>query len=149
MPDFGEIPWKKARTKTGLENFGQKHVSLSSKEVKMKDLLKKRVVFGILAFVLFVGLAFAVLEAGSYIREKDAYIEVSGGKAVYVPRTAKFVKLNGVVRSIVKFSSALSSGEEVCKCPKCCDGYCYIIVFTDFGTIKGPVVTLGILWMSC
>jgi hypothetical protein len=115
----------------------------------MKNLLKKRIVFGILAFVLLVGLSFAVLEAGSYIREKDSYIEVGGGKTAYVPRTAKFVKVNGVVRSIVRFAATLSAEEKECKCPKCCDGYCYIIVFTDFGTIKGPVVTLGILWLAC
>ncbi len=115
----------------------------------MKNLFKKRIFFGILAFVLFIGLSLAVLEAGSYIREKDSYVEVGGGKTAYVPRTAKFVKVNGVVRRIVKFSATLSNTERDCECPKCCDGYCYIIVFTDFGTIKGPVVTLGILWLSC
>jgi hypothetical protein len=115
----------------------------------MKDLLKKRVVFGILAFVLFVGLAFAVLEAGSYIREKDNYVEVGGGKTAYVPRTAKFVKVNGVVRSIVKFSATLSNMEKDCECPKCCDGYCYVIVFTDFGPVTRPIIMLGIVWMSC
>jgi hypothetical protein len=59
------------------------------------------------------------------------------------------VKVDGVVRSIAKFSSTFSGEEDKCKCPKCCDGYCYVIVFTDFGPVTRPIIMLGIVWMSC
>jgi hypothetical protein len=115
----------------------------------MKILIKKRIVVGALAFVLFIGLAIAVLNAGSYIREKDSYVEVGGGKIAYVPRTAEFVKVNGQVRRIVKFSSALSNAEKDCECPKCCDGYCFVIIFTDGGPIKNPIIILSVVWVAC
>lgn len=99
--------------------------------------------------VLLVGLVVAFLNAASYIRERDAYIELSSGKIAYVPRTAKFVKVNGQVRRIVKFSSTLSNAEKDCECPTCCDGYCYMIVFSDAGPIVNPIIILAIIWFAC
>jgi hypothetical protein len=119
------------------------------KEIKMKNSTRKRIALGTLAFVLLIGLAIAVLNAGSYIKEKDSYVEVGGGKIAYVPRTAQFVKVNGQVRRIVKFSTALSAAEKDCKCPKCCDGHCYIIVFSDAVLTANPIIILSVIWMSC
>jgi hypothetical protein len=98
---------------------------------------------------LLVGLAIAVLYAGDYFRPADKLIEVGGAKTAYVPRTAKFVTVNGEVRKIVKFSTAMTSDLRDCKCPNCCDGYCYVIVFTDGPPSAGPVIILAIIWMFC
>jgi len=115
----------------------------------MNNSIRKKVVLGTLTCVLLVGLLIAVLNAGSYIKERDNYVEVGGGKIAYVPRTAEFVKVNGQVRRIVKFASALSKAEKDCECPKCCNGNCYVIVFSDCGPIYNPIIMLSILWVAC
>jgi hypothetical protein len=115
----------------------------------MNNAIRKKMVLGTLPCVLLVGLLIAVLNAGSYIKERDNYVEVGGGKIAYVPRTAEFVKLNGQVRRIVKFASTLSNAVKDCKCPKCCEGNCYVIVFTDGGPVHNPIIILSIIWVAC
>jgi len=115
----------------------------------MKSPVKKKVVLVAFAGVLMIGLVIAVLHAGSYIKEKGSYVEVGGGRIAYVPRTAKFVKVDGQVRRIVKFSTTLSNAEKDCSCPKCCNGNCFIIVFSDGGVIGKFITPLSVIWISC
>jgi hypothetical protein len=115
----------------------------------MKSFMSKKVVLIALTCVLSLGLVIVVLNAGSSAPTKDTYIEVGGGKIVYVPRTAQFVKFNGQIRKIVRFASTLSADEKDCQCPNCCRGYCYLIIFTDGIPGKGPIITLSVIWFSC
>jgi len=115
----------------------------------MKNSIYKRVVLIVLACVFSIGLVIAVLNAGSSTPKEDSYIEVGGGKIVYVPRTTQFVKFNGQVRKIVRFASTLSAEEQDCQCPNCCKGYCYVIIFTDGSPVKGPIIILSVVWMAC
>jgi len=115
----------------------------------MKSSISKKAVLFALACVFSIGLVIAVLNAGSSTPTKETYIEVGGGKIVYVPRTAKYVKFNGQIRKVVRFASTLSADEKDCKCPRCCDGYCYVIVSTDSVPGSKPIVPLWVLWVSC
>jgi hypothetical protein len=119
------------------------------KEIRMKNLIVKRAVLVALTCVFSVGLVIAVLNAGSSTPNKDPYIEVGGGKIVYVPRTAQYVKFNGQIRKVVRFDSTLSVGGNDCKCPKCCDGNCYVIVFSDSVAGSNPISPLVVIWLSC
>jgi hypothetical protein len=115
----------------------------------MKNSIYKRVVLIVLACVFSIGLVIAVLSAGSNTTKKDSYIEVGGGKIVYVPRTTQYVKFNGQIRKIVRFASTLSAEEQDCQCPNCCKGSCYMIIFSDGIPGKGPIITLAVIWFSC
>ena len=115
----------------------------------MKSSMSKKVVLVALTCVFSIGLVIAVLNAGSSTPKKDSYIEVGGGKIVYVPRTAQYVKFNGQIRKVVRFASTLSADEKDCQCPKCCDGYCYVIIYTDSIPGSKPIVSLWVLWVSC
>jgi hypothetical protein len=115
----------------------------------MKNSIGKKVVLIALTCVFSIGLVIAVLNAGSSTPKKDSYIEVGGSKIVYVPRTAKYVQFNGQIRRVVRFDSTLSAGERDCKCPKCCNGYCYVIVYTDSVPDSNPISPLYVLWVSC
>jgi len=110
---------------------------------------KKTVLIGF-AFVFFVGLVAMVMNAHSYTKEREGYIEVGGDRIAYVPRMAKFVKVNGEVRRIVKFASSLSAADEDCECPYyCCKGSCYIIVFSDGLPGGNPIKVLTVIWLAC
>ena len=115
----------------------------------MRKTLGRKMILIALACAVSLGLANAVLKAGSYLTERESYIEVYSDKVVYVPMTAQYVKYNGQVRKIAKLAVSLSEGDEDCKCPKCCDGYCYIIIYIDCGPILNPIRMLGILWIAC
>jgi hypothetical protein len=115
----------------------------------MKNSIGKKVVLIVLTCIFSIGLVIAVLNAGSSTPKNDSYIEVGGGKIVYVPRTAKYVKFDGQIRKVVRFDSTLSVGKRDCKCPHCCDGYCYVIVYTDSVPGTNPILPLFILWVSC
>ena len=115
----------------------------------MKNSIYKRVVLIVLACVFSMGLVIAVSNAGSSAPKKDSYIEVGGGKIVYVPRTTQYVKFNGQIRKIVRFASTLSAEEQDCQCPNCCKGSCYMIIFTDGSPVKGPIIILAVIWFSC
>jgi hypothetical protein len=115
----------------------------------MKHSISKKVVFIALTCVFSIGLVIAVLNAGSSIPKKDSYIEVGGGKIVYVPRTTQYVKFNGQIRKVARFASTLNVGEKDCGCPKCCDGNCYVIVYTDSIPGSNPISPLWVLWVSC
>lgn len=115
----------------------------------MKSSIGKKVVLIALACVFSMGLVIAVSNAGSSTPKKDSYIEVGGGKIVYVPRATQYVKFNGQIRKIVRFASTLSSDEIDCKCPNCCNGSCYVIIYTDGIPGRGPIIVMWVLWLSC
>ena len=115
----------------------------------MNSSIYKKVVLIALTCVFSIGLVIAVLNAGSPTPKKDPYIEVGGGKIVYVPRTAQYVKFNGQIRKVVRFDSTLSVGGKDCNCPKCCDGYCYVIIFSDSVGGGNHISPLCVIWLSC
>jgi hypothetical protein len=115
----------------------------------MNKSIRKKLFLAGLAGVLILGLTIAILDAGSYVKDKTSYIEVGGGRIAYVPRTTQFVKVDGQVKKIVKFATTLSDEEKDCACPHCCNGYCYIIVYTDSGSVGRPAVILAVMWIAC
>ena len=115
----------------------------------MKYSMAKKTVLIALICVFSTGLVIAVLNAGSSSPQKDPYIEVGGGKIVYVPGTTQYVKFNGQVRKIARFASTLSAAEKDCQCPTCCKGSCYVIVFSDSSAIFGRIIILSVIWLSC
>jgi hypothetical protein len=115
----------------------------------MKSSISKKAVLIALTCVFSISIVIAVLNAGSSTPKKDSYIEVGGGKIVYVPRTTQYVKFNGQVRKIVRFASTLSAEEKDCQCPNCCKGSCYVIIFTDGSPVKGPIIILAVIWFAC
>jgi hypothetical protein len=81
--------------------------------------------------LLFLFLAIAVaagIKAHAYLKEYNGYVEVCANGIAYVPRDAKFVKCYGKIRKVVRFDQVMALDEEDCKCPKCCDGLCYVFV---------------------
>jgi hypothetical protein len=117
--------------------------------MNMPKPLERRAALFLATGALLVGLAIAILYAGDYFSPADKLIEVGGTKTTYVPRTTKFVTVNGEVRKITKFSTALTSNLRDCKCPNCCDGHCYVIVFTDGAPSAGPIIILAMMWLAC
>ena len=115
----------------------------------MKNSIKKKAVLIALAGAFSLGALIVVLSAGPSAPKADSYIEVGGGKIVYVPRTAQYVKFNGQVRKIARFASTLSAEEKDCYCPTCCNGSCYVIIFSDNLSKKGPIIILSVIWLSC
>lgn len=73
----------------------------------------------------------AVLRAKAYTVQYNGLIEVCSNGIAYVPLDTKFVKCNGIVRQVRKFTKTITEGEDPCKCPDCCDGWCYVIVNSD------------------
>jgi hypothetical protein len=115
----------------------------------MKSSIGKKVILLALACVLSLSLVIAVSNAGSNSMKKDSYIEVGGDKIVYVPRTAQYVKFNGQIRKIVRFASTLSAHEKDCQCPNCCNGSCYVIIYSDGIPGSNPIIPMYVLWLSC
>jgi hypothetical protein len=115
----------------------------------MNYYVKARIFVPCLTCILAIGLATAVSNEAPKPRRGDSYVQIYDGKISYIPRTAESVKINGQVRRIVKFATTLSKEEEECKCPKCCQGSCYVIVFTDSILLNKPIIVLGIIWVSC
>jgi len=115
----------------------------------MKNPVGKKLVLVALSCILMVGLVNAVLAAGSYLRDRAGYVEVGGGKLAYVPRTAQFVKVDGRVKRIVKFASTVSAAEASCQCPKCCNGFCYVFVYTDSLLGGSSILSLSYIWVEC
>ena len=99
--------------------------------------------------ILLLGLVARVQKADSAFVEKANYIEVHGPDIAYVPMTAKYVKYDGIVRKISKFSAIQNADEKDCQCPKCCDGSCYVIIYTGLIFPSGPIRVLYILWIEC
>jgi hypothetical protein len=115
----------------------------------MKNAMAKKTVLVALTCVFSIGLVIAVLNAGSSAPQKDPYIEVGGGKIVYVPRTTQYVKFNGQIRRIARFASTLSAAEKDCQCPTCCKGSCYVIIASDANPIFGRIIILSVIWFAC
>jgi hypothetical protein len=89
-------------------------------------------IFVVSLFVIAAAiLAFSAIRAESYIQEADRYIEVCARGTVYVPANVSFVKCYGVIRKVAFITETITEEEDDCKCPKCCDGLCYIIIFGD------------------
>ena len=73
----------------------------------------------------------SVVKANSYVKEYNDYIEVCSNGIAYVPFDTKFVKCRGIVLEVQDITRSLTPEEIDCECPKCCDGYCYIIAYGD------------------
>jgi hypothetical protein len=86
----------------------------------------------IILFCLFCAISVSsIIRANFYIRESSDYIEVCSKGIVHVPKDVKYVKCNGVVRKVLGFVEVLPDEMEDCRCPKCCEGECYVIVIKD------------------
>jgi hypothetical protein len=103
----------------------------------------------ILAGVLVLGAVAIAQMANHPPGSGKALIEVHGPDIAFVPLTAKYVTYDGEVRKIVKFTETIEGGKEDCKCPHCCDGNCYVIIYTDLALPGGPVRSLFFLWIEC
>jgi len=115
--------------------------------------------FLVLGLIVVAGiLFFSVLNAQSYVKEIDRYIEVCANGLTYVPSNTAYVKCYGVIRKVVGITEFITATEEECKCPDCCDGFCYIIIVSEptsesdesgsKSTFVGPR-EIKFLWMPC
>jgi hypothetical protein len=113
----------------------------------------------LLAFGLIVGsviLLSSFQNAQSTIKEIGGYVEVRADGLAYVPSDAAYVKYNGVIRKVVEITDFISLDEDKCECPDCCDGFCYVIIYTDPGLAAEPgscsedeSLQIKFLWMLC
>jgi hypothetical protein len=103
----------------------------------------------ILVMVLLLGALSFGQKANSPVAEKKSYIEVHGPDIAFVPMTEIYVKYDGKIKKIVRFAATQGNGKEDCKCPKCCDGICYVIIYTDVVLPGGPARVLYFLWVDC
>ena len=107
-------------------------------------------VWGFLIFgVLLFGTVSVAQKTDFSVAGRKALIEVHGPKIAFVPMTEKYVTYDGKVRRIVKFTGTVEGGKADCRCPHCCDGDCYVVIYTDLMLPGGPVRTLFILWIEC
>lgn len=104
--------------------------------------MRRKIKFIALFFLVFSAFLYAAIAANSYVNESSRYIEVCANGIVYVPLNAKFVKCYGVIQKVVRFSDVLTEGVEDCRCPKCCDGDCFVVVADEHGGFR-------FLWISC
>jgi hypothetical protein len=121
-------------------------------------MLSKKALFAF-AFVFGMSiLLFSVLNAETYLNEIKDYIEVCANGPTYVPPDTSFVRCYGVIRRVVAISDSITEEEEDCQCPKCCDGLCYVIIYTDPAHEAGDpekrsdskgIRDIKYLWMPC
>ena len=111
--------------------------------------MRKRSLGLFLAGMLFLGLGFVVQRVDLPAAETTQLVEVHGPDIAYVPLTAKYVKYDGRVREVVKFAAAVEDGKENCRCPNCCDGLCYVVVYTNLAMAGGSMRVLSIVWLKC
>ncbi len=127
---------------------------------KCIDIHRRTFVRAMMVLVLATALVAAFLQASSFISDLNNCVEVGGGKIAYVPRTAKYVRYNGQVRKIMRFAATLSDAQKDCKCPQCCDGGCYVIIYVGAASgsnfsgspagASDPLVhILYIIWLAC
>ena len=129
----------------------------------------KRLALAALGCILLLGLAGAMVEARAYLAEQKSYVEVADNGVAYVPRDAQFVKYHGQIRRIARWASSLGADPADCRCPKCCDGRCYVIIFSDrlpddkdaaaeprtpglkdpSVARKGAAIVLMVVWINC
>ncbi len=74
-------------------------------------------------------------------------VEVHGPEVAYVPLTAKYVTYDGVVRKIARISAATPGVK--CNCPNCCDGMCYVVIYSDLLGGKVGALSIYYLWTEC
>jgi len=79
----------------------------------------------------------------------DEYIEVHGSCVPCIPVGTKFIKYDGKIRKVLKFKLVLEAGIMDCQCPNCCNGECYIVVFTEIIVGGSPVRVPAIIWLPC
>ena len=109
----------------------------------------KKTAFLFLSCVILLGLASGAHRTDPVTATEEAYIEVHGPSIAFVPLSAKYVTYDGVVRKVSRFAATLLTGEQNCRCPNCCDGRCYVLVYTDLIVPVGPKRMLFILWVDC
>lgn len=109
---------------------------------------KSRTLIVLLTVVLFgvPSEGFKLDQAGPRM---DGYIEVHGPGISLVPLTTKYVKYDGEIRKVSKFSIVLEAGVLDCQCPNCCDGECYIVVLTEIIIAGSPMQVPAIIWIPC
>lgn len=104
--------------------------------------MSKKIKFIALFFLVSSAFFYAAIAANSFANESSKYIEVCANGIVYVPANTKFVKCYGIIRKVIRFSDVLTESMEDCRCPKCCDGDCYVFVASESGDVR-------VLWASC
>jgi len=104
----------------------------------------------VLISALFLGTSSQGLKPGHpFGSPTDEYIEVHGSGVPCIPLGTKFVKYDGEIRKVSKFAVALDAGTLDCQCPHCCDGECYIVVFTEIIIGGRPTQVPAIIWIPC
>ena len=114
----------------------------------MKNQIGTKAILVALTCAVSIGLVIAVLNTDASTRKTGSYIEAGGRNVVNVPGTAQYIASSGQARKIVGFAS-LTEVEEGCRCPKCCDGYCYITIYTICVHGSVPILPMAILVVSC
>ena len=104
--------------------------------------MNKKIKYVALFFLVSSAFLYAAIAANSFVNESSRYIEVCANGIVYVPPNTKFVKCYGVIRKVIRFSDVLAESVEDCRCPKCCDGECFVVVASENGGFR-------FLWASC
>ncbi len=100
--------------------------------------------------VLFLGLVSGVPGTDPPVADTEMgpRVEVHGPDIAYVPLNAKYVTYDGVVHKITRFASAAGAAPGECNCPSCCDGACYIVVYSNVLALNGPP-SLYFIWIDC
>ena len=133
----------------------------------MKKLSK--VIVGLGAVVVLVSAySMGTMDTGMSA-DASSYIEVCSQGIVYVPPGTRYVTCHGKIMKVMGIVSR-EDGEQIdggggagdCYCPKCCGGYCAVIVScggapeTETGTgdwASGPTIntgnTLCTLYLAC
>jgi len=82
-------------------------------------------------FLIFFIVIISSVRANSFIQEYNKYVEVCDNGIAYVPLDTKYVTCHGIILEIKGMTRSLAEDEFGCECPICCDGWCYIIVYSD------------------
>lgn len=114
---------------------------------------KARGIFSVIV-ILLVSISAVCLLGAVAIKKKPmqsrpSYVEISGSEITYVPQTSSYVKIDGKLTRIVRFEPYRQQAETDCRCPKCCNGICYIIVYSDAVILNQPIRLLYFLWLDC
>jgi hypothetical protein len=78
--------------------------------------------------VLLAGISSMGVQSELYPVDESKLIEVCADGVVFVPPGTKFVRCNGKVMKVDRIEEGVVRESINCRCPRCCDGLCYIIV---------------------
>ena len=114
----------------------------------MKNPIGTKAILVALTCAVSIGLVIAVLNTDASTWKKGSYFEAGDRNVVGVPGTAQYVEPSGRAGKIVRLAS-LTEVQEGCRCPKCCDGYCYVTIYTVCVPGSVPFLPMAILVVSC